>query len=241
MKTYLVRKKQLDGTIIEYECPFMETAREAAISVFENNMKPSTSVRHRFSSTTGVEIPYEPPRYDAVVEITEHQVSSLPRATPEPFKLHFDFDKAALVAALLYASETGTPANPVTAAAALMRAIIDHSFDPSVDTKAVDLPGTLEEIGRDMGDDGKDDSVRLLADYVRTLDVSLDGDMAALSKAMALFISESRVEGAEDLGVANYHLVRSLIAVVESNGVDFTHMMAEVLEGAVGPQSTPTP
>lgn len=241
MKIYLVRKKQLDGTIIEYECPFIETAREAAIAVFEDNMAPSTSIRYRFNSATGVEIPYEPTKYDEVVEITAHQVSSLPKARPRDFPLFYDFDKAALSAALLYASETGMPADPVKAAGALMRAIIDYSFDGSVNTKAVDLPGTLEAIGQDRGDDGKDDSIRLLSGYVRSLDVTLDGDPVALAKATFHFVTESGVEGAEDPAVLNYHLIRGLIAVVESNGVDFTHMMAEALENAVGPETTPAP
>lgn len=235
MNSYLVRKTQLDGTIIEYEVYGIEDARTAATVVFEDLESTAVHMRDRFDSTTGVETPFNPDDYAEVVNIVAHQVSSLPVRKPVSAELRNEFDLAGLAAAQLYAERTGGSKEPGPAVENFMRGLVDLSFEIG----GVDISETMSELGRDRGDNAEDDSPRLLVPLLKSLSVELGGDTAAAREALDLYVRESGVEGAEDPAVAFYHAIYSSIEVAERHGVDFTHMMALVLENESEPAASP--
>lgn len=232
---YLIREAQLDGTIIEYEVYGIEDPRLAATVVFEDIDSTAVHMRERFDRHTGAEIAFDPDKYDRVIEIVAGKVTSLPTRVPAFGPLENDFDRAALSASQVYADRVGGPSDIAVAVEGFMRGLVDLSCE----TEGVDLAEVVGEVSRDRGDDGRDDSPRLLIPLLKQLDFQLGGNAAATTEALEHFVEHSGVEGAEDPAVAYYHMIYSLIEVAEKNGIDFTHLMAQVLENEPAAEQKP--
>lgn len=227
---YLIRKSGPDG-LVEFEYYGLASARDAARLVFEGDLSNQVHMRRRFNPHTGAELPFEPTDYDQVIEITQGKVTSLPVRSVPAGPLANDFDRAALAAAELYADRVGVSGSPGEKAEQLMRGLVDLSFD----TEGVRISELIVELGTDRGDNAKDDSARLLGPLLAELDAALGGDTGVAREALKHYVEESGIEGAEDPSVAFYHLTYGLIEVTEQSGVDFTAMMANVLENPPEP------
>lgn len=232
-RDHLVRKTLSDGSVMEYEVSGVDDSRTAAVLVFEvGDELPNISVRNRFDSRTGAEDAYSPEHYRSVVEIEDRKVSSLPDFIPSKDELN-DFDRAAQQAAQTFASDVGIESEFSVAMPALMREIIDLSYDLEVD-----IAQLINDLGSDRPEHGRDDTPRLLAPYLKSLSAELGSHKEEARAALNLYVRESGIEGGQDPHVAMYHLIYGLIEVSSHEGIDFTKVVARILEES---EDQPTP